>query len=91
MKTHKLLILGGIALIGYYLYLKGKHKDIDATPVDDKITPPEKAEEPKTIVLKLSERKADRVKKNFYKSFRKEYDSSGNATISPSSVVIKEM
>lgn len=85
MKTENVLILLGVGFIGYWL-LKKRQNIIDVN------TPISKSEEPKTIILDLSNKKNTRMsmKKSFYDDFRGTgYNTSKFATVSPPTVTVK--
>lgn len=76
------ILIGGVLLLGYYLY-KRKPKVIDVKP--DIL---EKKEPPKTIVLNLNQPQGKQ--NSFYDDvYVRDYDASKFSTIAPPMVVVK--
>ena len=89
MKKSNLLILGGLALVAYYLFKKSQSRAVDINPpLETKTAAMQPIEEPKTIQLDLTPRiRQDRGA--FGSSFfSRGYNTSKAATIAPPSVVI---
>jgi uncharacterized protein YneF (UPF0154 family) len=82
MKLQNVLIIGGVALVGYWLWKKSKKKVIDINPPME-----QPKEEPKTIRISMSGSR--RKNRNLFpQSMYSEYNTSKSATVAPAMVTI---
>lgn len=88
MKTEKILMLGGLALVGFFLYKRMTKKK--ATIVEPKVEETIK-EDPKTIVLDLRATPKLTKRQKYLESFQKGYDARQGSTIAPPMVKIQPM
>jgi len=88
MKTEKILLLSGLALVGYLIYkrMNKKKATIIEPQVEETIS-----EEPKTIVLDLREAPKLNRRQRYLESFQKGYDARQGSTIAPPMVKIQPM
>jgi hypothetical protein len=82
MKLQNVLIIGGVALVGYWLWKKYNKKVIDINPPMEK-----PKEEPRTIRLSMSGSR--RKNRNLFpESMYSEYNTAKSATVAPAMVTI---
>lgn len=91
MKTENILLLGGLAFVGYWLFKKYKPKTIDVTEPQMLNTTNNNNQEPKTIILDLKNNRMSRTetRQAFLSPFHKGYDASKFATVAPPMVKIQ--
>ena len=87
MKTEKLLIIGGLAFLGFFIYKK--YKKPKATIVEPKVEEDKVTQDMKTIVLDLRQKPMQTKRQKFLESFQKGYDARQGSTIAPPMVTIK--
>ena len=86
MKLTNVLIIGGAALVGYWLWKRYNRKIIDINPTMEQ--PKEQPqEEPKTIIINMSGSRG-RNRNFFPQSMYSQYNASKAATVAPASVTI---
>ena len=88
MKTEKILLLGGLALVGYFIYKRmNRKKATIIEPQVDETT----SDERKTIVLDMRETPKLTKRQRYLDSFHKGYDARQGSTIAPPMVKIQPM
>jgi hypothetical protein len=82
MKLEKVLIVGGVALVGYWLWKKYNKKVIDVNPPME-----QPKEEPKTIRISMSGSR--RKNRNLFpQSMYSQYNATKGSTVAPPMVTI---
>ena len=87
MKTKNILLLGGLALVGYLIYKRAKKPK--ATIVEPQVDEVNVEEPKKTIVLDLRQQPRLNRRQKYLQSFQKGYDARQESTIAPPMVTIK--
>ena len=86
-KVEIVLIIGGLAFVGYFLWKK--YRKPKARIIEPKVEETTMVEEPKTIVLDLRANPRMNKRQKYLESFHKGYDARRESTVAPPMVKIQ--